>query len=64
MRGNEAQELSDGIDPIFNSWRLQILARFRDDPYWYNSDRRKLDYMLRRTKGLAQIHMLFGIKDE
>jgi hypothetical protein len=64
MRGNEAQELSDGTDPIFDSWRLQILARFRDDPYWYNSDRRKLDYMLRRTKGSAQIHMLSGMKDE
>jgi Zinc knuckle len=64
MRGTDAQELSDGTDPTFEAWRLQILARFRDDPGWYNSEERKLDYMLRRTKGDAQIHMIAGMKDE
>ena len=64
MRGIDAQELSDGIDPTFEAWRLQILARFRDDPGWYNSEERKLDYMLRRTRGDAQIHMIAGMKDE
>ena len=47
IRGIDAQELSDRIDPTFKAWRLQILARFRDDPGWYNSKERKLDYMLR-----------------
>ena len=28
----DAQELSDGIDPTFEAWRLQVLAHFRDDP--------------------------------
>ena len=56
--------MSDGIDPSFEAWRLQILARFRDDPEWYNSEERKLDYMLRRTRGNAQIHMIAGMKDE
>jgi hypothetical protein len=64
MRGTDAQELSDGTDPTFEAWRLQILARFRDDPGWYNSEERKLDYMLRRTRGDAQIHMIAGMKDE
>jgi hypothetical protein len=40
------------------------LARFRDDLGWYDSEERKLEYMLRRTKGDAQIHMLAGIGDE
>jgi hypothetical protein len=31
MRGTDAQELSDGQDPTFEAWRLQVLARFRDD---------------------------------
>ena len=64
IRGTDAQELSDRIDPTFEAWRLQVLARFRDDPSWYNSEERKLDYMLRRTKGDAQVHILAGIKDE
>jgi hypothetical protein len=64
MRGTDAQELSDGQDPTFEAWRLQVLARFRDDPGWYNSEERKLDYMLRRTRGDAQIHMIAGMKDE
>lgn len=63
-RGTEAQELSDGVDPSFDAWRLQVLARFRDDPHWYHSDERKLDYMLRRTRGDAQVHMIAGMKDE
>jgi len=41
-----------------------VLARFRDDPGWYNSEERKLDYMLRRTRGNAQIHIIAGMKDE
>jgi hypothetical protein len=64
IRGTEAQELSDGLDPTFDAWKRQILARFRDDPGWYDSEERKLEYMLRRTKGDAQIHMLAGMGDE
>jgi hypothetical protein len=64
IRGTEAQELSDGLDRTFDAWKRQILARFRDDPGWYDSEERKLEYMLRRTKGDAQIHMLAGIGDE
>ena len=64
IRGTDAQELSDGQDPTFEAWRLQILARFRDDPGWYNSEECKLDYILRRTKGDAQIHVIAGMKDE
>jgi hypothetical protein len=55
IRGTEAQELSDGLDLTFDAWKRQILARFRDDPGWYNSEERK---MLRRTKGDAQIQCL------
>jgi hypothetical protein len=64
IRGTEAQELSDGLDLTFDAWKRQILARFRDDPGWYDSEERKLEYMLRRTKGDTQIHMLAGIRDE
>jgi hypothetical protein len=63
MRGTDAQELSDGLDPTFAAWKLQVSARFEDDPGWYNSERRKLDYLLRRTRGEAQVHMLAGMKD-
>ena len=64
IQGMDAQELSDRVDPTFEAWGLQVLARFRDDPGWYNSEKRKLDYMLRRTKGDAQVHMLAGMKDK
>jgi hypothetical protein len=58
IRGTDAQELSDGVDPTFEAWRLQVLARFRDDPDWYNSEERKLDYMLRRTKAKNRFRVL------
>ena len=64
MRGTDAQELSNGQDPTFEAWRLQIEARFGDDPSWYNTEKRKLDYMLRRTSGDAQTHMIAGMKDK
>jgi hypothetical protein len=64
IQGIDAQELSDGVDPTFEAWQHQIRARFRDDPGWYNSEGRKLDYMLRRTTGNAQTHMLAGIKNK
>ena len=63
MRNTDAQELSDGQNPTFEAWRLQILARFRDDPGWYQNEERKLDYMLRHTTGNAQTHMISGMKD-
>ena len=64
MQGTDAQELSDGIDPTFEAWRLQVLTRFRDDLSWYNSEECKLDHMLPRTKGDAQVYILAGMKDE
>jgi hypothetical protein len=64
IHGTEAQELSDGLDLTFDAWKQQILARFRDNPSWYDSEERKLEYMLRCTKGDAQIHMLAGIGDK
>ena len=64
IRGTEAQELSDGLNLTFDAWKRQILARFRDDPGWYDSEERKLKYMLRYTKRDAQIHMLAGIGHE
>ena len=64
MRSTDAQELSDGQNPTFEAWRLQVLARFRNDPGWYHSEERKLDYMLHRTTGDAQVHMISGMKDE
>jgi hypothetical protein len=64
IQGIDAQELSNGVDPTFEAWQHQIRARFRDDPGWYNSEGRKLDYMLRRTTGDAQTHMLAGIKNK
>ena len=64
MRGTDAQELSNGQNPTFEAWRLQIEARFRDDPSWYNTEKRKLDYMLRRTSEDAQTHMIAGMKDK
>ena len=64
IRGTDAQELNDRVDPTFEAWGLQVLARFRDDPSWYNSEERKLDYILRRTKGDAQVYILAGMKDK
>jgi hypothetical protein len=64
MCNTDAQELSDGQDPTFEAWRLQVLARFEDDPGWYNSKERKLNYILRYTRGDAQIYMIAGMKDK
>jgi hypothetical protein len=64
MRSIDAQELSNGMDPTFDAWKLQLEDRFEDDHNWYNTERRKLAYMLRRTKGNAQVHMIAGMKNK
>jgi hypothetical protein len=64
IRGTETQTLDYGLDPTFDAWQTQMLARFRDDPRWYHSEQRKLEYMLSRTSGDAQVHMNTGMKNK
>jgi hypothetical protein len=64
IRDTETQTLDYGLDPTFDAWQTQMLARFRDDLRWYHSEQRKLEYMLSRISRDAQVHMNTGIKNK
>lgn len=58
---SEAQTLSDGKDPTYPSWVIQIRNKWRRNPLEYPEDQDKLINMLNRTSGTAQTHMLAGM---
>jgi hypothetical protein len=64
IHSTETQTLDYSLDLTFNAWQTQMLARFRDDPRWYYSEQRKLEYMLSRTSKDAQVHINTEIKNK
>lgn len=58
----DAQVLSDGKDPTFPAWVIQIRSKWRQNPSMFPEDQDKLDNMFNRTSGTAQMHMLAGME--
>jgi hypothetical protein len=49
--------LSDGKDPTFLSWKLQIQGKFRCNADHYQDEEDKMFYLFNRTSGDAQKHL-------
>lgn len=49
--------LSDGKDPTFLSWKLQIQGKFRCNADHYKDEEDKMLYLFNRTSGDAQKHL-------
>lgn len=49
--------LSDGKDPTFLSWKLQIQGKFRSNADHYQDEEDKMLYLFNRTSGDAQKHL-------
>jgi hypothetical protein len=49
--------LSDGKDPTFISWKLQIQGKFRSNADHYKDEEDKMFYLFNRTSGDAQKHL-------
>src|SRR5438045_6677500 len=51
------QPLSDGVDPTFESWKIQIQWKFRVNADHYEDEEAKMFYLFNRTTGDAQKHL-------
>ena len=60
----DPKPLSDGIDPTFESWRLQIQGKFRVNADHYENEEAKMLYLFNRTEGDAQKHLHPRYKDD
>jgi hypothetical protein len=49
--------LSDGRDPTFLSWKLQIQGKFRGNADYFQDEEDKMFYLFNRTTGDAQKHL-------
>lgn len=53
----DPQPLSDGIDPTFESWKLQIQGKFRVNADHFEDEEARMFYLFNRTIGDAQKHL-------
>ena len=49
---------TDGADPTFESWKIQIQAKLRANADHYPEEQDKMEYLFSRTLGDAQKHLL------
>ena len=49
---------TNGIDPTFESWRIQMQAKLRANTDHYPTEEDKMEYLFSRTLGDAQKHLL------
>jgi hypothetical protein len=54
----DPKELSDGVDPTFESWRILIKGKLRTNADHFPTEQDKMDYVFGRTAGKAQKHLL------
>src|SRR3982074_2714806 len=53
----DPQPLSDGIDPTFESWKLQIQGKFCVNANHFQDEEAKMFYLFNCTPGDAQKHL-------
>jgi hypothetical protein len=54
----DPKELSDGVDPTFESWRILIRGKLRANADHFPTEEDKMEYVFGRTTGKAQKHLL------
>jgi Zinc knuckle len=60
----DPQPLSDGIDPTFENWRIQIRGKLRVNHDHFPSEEAKMLYLFGRTTGDAQKHLQAKFEDD
>ena len=60
----DPQPLSDGIDPTFENWRIQVRGKLRVNHDHFLSEEAKMLYLFGRTTGDAQRHLQAKFEDE
>jgi hypothetical protein len=55
---------TDGVDPTFESWKIQMQAKLRANTDHYPTEEDKMEYMFSRTLGDAQRHLLPRFDEE
>jgi hypothetical protein len=53
----DPERLSDGVDPTFESWRLQMQGKLRVNADHFEDEEAKMLYVFNRTSGDAQRHL-------
>ena len=56
--------LSNGVDPTFESWKLQIQGKFRVNADHFEDEEARMLYLFNRTTGDAQKHLRPRYDDE
>jgi hypothetical protein len=56
--------LSDGIDPTFKSWKIQVQGKLRVNSDHFSSEEDKMLYIFNCTQGDAQVHLLPQFQDD
>ena len=54
----DPQRLSDGTDPTFEGWRFLVEGKLEDNADHFPTEESKMRYVLGRTEGEAQQHLL------
>ena len=49
---------TDGVDPTFESWKIQVQAKLRANTDHFPTEEDKMEYLFSRTLGNAQRHLL------
>ena len=49
---------TDGVDPTFESWKIQVQAKLRANTDYFPTEEDKMEYVFSRTLGDAQKHLL------
>jgi hypothetical protein len=60
----DPQPLSDGIDPTFENWRIQVRGKLRVNDDHFPSEEAKMLYLFGRTTGDAQRHLQAKFEDD
>ena len=60
----DPQPLSDGTDPTFENWRIQVRGKLRINDDHFPSEEAKMFYLFGRTTGDAQRHLQAKFEDE
>jgi hypothetical protein len=55
---------TNGVDPVFESWKIQMQAKLRANADHYPTEEDKMEYVFSRTLGDAQKHLLPRIDED
>lgn len=54
----DPQALTNGVDPTYESWRIQIEGKLEENADHFRTENGKMLYVFHCTKGDAQVHLL------